>query len=138
MDHDHDQEWAENWSRRSNEEIAATWIDFQGRLHVSPERMGEDRSWWAVDAIMGLSEDNPFRALEICFAVARLSNDPKVLGALGAGPLEDIISENPNVIDVVSQEATSNENLITALGSMWQSTIPDDVWSVLQKIMAKS
>lgn len=64
MGHDHDQEWAENWSRRSDEEIAAAWLNFQGRRHVSPNRMGKDQAWWAVDAIMGLSENNPFRALE--------------------------------------------------------------------------
>lgn len=135
MTRDHEQAWAENWRRRSDEEIAFAWIDFQARPHAPSEEPGEDEDWWAVDAMMGLSGDDPVRALRICFVVARLSNDPKVLEMLGAGPLEDLLSDDPTIFDLVAQETKLNDRLVTALRSTWQSTIPDQVWFSLQRLV---
>lgn len=138
MDPDDDQEWAETWSRRTDAEIASAWIDFQCRHHASAAEMGEDKAWWAVNAMMGLSGDDPLRALEICFLIARSSSDPPVLEALGAGPLEDLLSADSTFFDAIAHEATSSGGLVTALGSMWQSTIPNNVWLAVQRLIAKS
>jgi hypothetical protein len=136
MTGERDQEWAENWSRRSDAEIASAWIDYEARPHSPDVEAGEDDAWWAVDAMMGLAGDDPLRALEICFLIARSSNDPKVLEMLGAGPLEDLLSEDPTLFDAIFYESKSNNSLVTALRSMWQSTIPDHVWCALQRLIA--
>jgi hypothetical protein len=134
---EHDQECGGNWSARSDAEIASAWIDYEARPHSPAEEAGEDKAWWAVDAMMGLSADDPLRALEICFLIARSSDDPKVLEMLGAGPLEDLVSEDPTLVDAIFHESNSNNHLVTALKSMWQSTIPDHVWRELQRLIAR-
>lgn len=133
-----DRDWAENWRQRGDEEIALAWIDYQARWPLTPPKDPvEDEAWWAVDAMMGLSGDDPLRALEICFLVARSSKEPKVLEMLGVGPLEDLLSEDPTLFDAIAFEARSNDRLLVALGSMWQSTIPEQVWSDLQRLIGR-
>lgn len=56
---------------------------------------------------------------------------------LGVGPLEDLLSEDPTLFDAIAFEARSNDRLLVALGSMWQSTIPEQVWSDLQRLIGR-
>ena len=135
---DRDDEWLERYAHRPDSEIAAVWIDYQSRPHSPKQDALEDPSWWAVDAMMGLSRDNPLRALEICFQIARLSARPEVLEMLGAGPLEDLLSEDPTLFDALVFEVTSNPRLAEALRSVWKSTIPDDVWLALQRLIGNA
>jgi hypothetical protein len=87
--------------------------------------------------MFGLELRNPLRALAIASLIARGSDDPRVLEILGAGPLEDLLSGNPALLDTVAQEAKSNPNFRAALRSIWQSTIPDDVWAAVQRVAAE-
>jgi len=128
---DSGQERSERWSSRSTEEISAAWIDYQSRQHAADEQAGEDPAWWAVEALIDLTLDDPLRVLEICFHIARTSDAPRVLMMLGAGPLEDLLSGDLAFFDAIAFETKSNANLVKALGSTWQSSIPDDVWQRL-------
>jgi hypothetical protein len=121
-----------------NSEIASAWIDYHSRPHAADEEAHEDAAWWAVDAMMTLVRRDPLRALEICFRVARLSASAWVLENLGAGPLEDLLSDDPILFDAIAFEAKSNGNLVDALRGMWQSTIPNDVWSAVQGLIGAS
>jgi hypothetical protein len=111
----------DSWIRCSDSEIVAAWIDFESRPHALQEDWIRDRAWWA---------------LEIAFQIARTSERPKVLEMLGAGPLEDLLSEDPTLIDAVAIEAQSSPNLRIALRATWQSAMPDDVWRAVQNLAA--
>jgi hypothetical protein len=86
---------------------------------------------------MDLQVHDPIRALEIAFQIARASGAPKVLEMLGAGPIEDLLSEDPTLFDAVAVEAPSNPNLRLALRSTWQSAMPDEVWRAVQDLAAR-
>jgi hypothetical protein len=126
----------DSWIRCSDSEIVAAWIDFESRPHALQEDWIRDRAWWAVEAMMDLQAHDPIRALEIAFQIARTSDRPKVLEMLGAGPLEDLLSEDPTLIDAVAIEAQSSPNLRIALRATWQSAMPDDVWRAVQNLAA--
>jgi len=124
----------DSWIRSSDSEIAAAWIDFEARPHALEEDWLRDRAWWAVEAVMDLQAHDPIRALEIVFRIARTDDRPKVLEMLGAGPLEDLLSEDPTLIDAVAIEAWSSPNLRVALRSTWQNDLPDEVWRTVQQL----
>jgi hypothetical protein len=120
------------WIHCTDDEVVEGWIDFESRPHGLDEDWVRDRSWWAVEAMMVLQQHDPIRALEVAFQIARSTASPKVLEMLGAGPLEDLLSEDSTLIDAVAIETMSSPNLRTALQSTWQNNMPDDVWRVVQ------
>src|SRR5690349_2656427 len=86
------------WIRCTDGEIVAGWIDFESRPHALDEDWTRDRAWWAVEAMMDLQLHDPIRALEVAFQITRETDAPKVLEMLGAGPLEDLLSEDPTLV----------------------------------------
>lgn len=126
----------DNWISSTDEEIVAAWIDFEQRPHTLHEDWIRDRSWWAVEAMMDLQLHDPARALDVAFQIARTSDTPKVLEMLGAGPLEDLLSEDPTLFDAIAIEAASSPRLRVALRSTWQNAMPDDVWQAVQRLAA--
>ena len=134
MDEERDQDWAEVWARRSDADVASSWIDFWSRSHAPDADWTTDKHWWAVDALMGFQHDHPLRALEISFLIARTSDAPRVFEMLGAGPIEDLLADDRTLIDAIALEASASPNLRIALQSVWQGAIPDDVWARLQRI----
>jgi hypothetical protein len=133
----HRQPDRDSWIRCSDGEIVAAWIDFESRAHPLDDDWIRDRAWWAVEAMMDLQVHDPIRALEIAFQIARASGAPKVLEMLGAGPIEDLLSEDPTLFDAVAVEAPSSPNLRLALRSTWQSAMPDEVWRAVQDLAAR-
>lgn len=128
----------ESWLHCSDGEIVGAWIDFESRPHTLHEDWIRDRSWWAIEAMMDLQLHDPARALDLAFQIARATDTPKALEMLGAGPLEDLLSEDPTLIDAIAIEAASSPNLRTALASTWQNTMSDDVWLAVQRLVAGS
>jgi hypothetical protein len=124
------------WIRCTDDEIVAAWIDFESRPHGLHEDWIRDRAWWAVEAMMDLQLHDPIRALEVAFQIARATDAPKVLEMLGSGPLEDLLSDDPTLVDAVAIETLSSPNLRTALCSTWQNSMPDDVWRAVQGLAA--
>jgi len=124
------------WIRCTDDEIVAGWIDFESRPHALHEHWIRDRAWWAVEAMMDLQQHDPLRALEVAFQIARATDEPKVLEMLGSGPLEDLLSDDPTLVDAVAIETLSSPNLRTALCSTWQNNMPDDVWRAVQGLAA--
>jgi len=124
----------ERWLHCSDDELVAAWIDFESRPHPLQEDWIRDRAWWAIEVMMDLQQHDPVRALEVAFQIARTSETSKVLEMLGAGPLEDLLSEDPTLIDAIAIEAVSSPNLRQALASTWQNSMPDAVWKVVQTL----
>jgi hypothetical protein len=126
----------ESWICCSDDEIVAAWIDFESRPHGLHEDWIRDRAWWAIEALMDLQLHDPSRALDIVFRIARASEAPKVLEMLGSGPLEDLLSEDPTLIDAIVIEGAVSPNLCTALRATWQSAMPDPVWQAIRRLAA--
>ncbi len=124
---------------RSNEDIASSWSAYYlqyGRPNTAAELRvrADDPHWWAVDAVMGLYGDDPARALDIVFLIARTCSDDWVLENLGAGPLEDLIDSDPTLLDPIALEAASSPALRFALRCVWQRDMSEDTWGRLQRI----
>jgi len=126
----------DSWLRCDDGEIVAAWIDFEARPHTLHEDWIRDRAWWAIEAMMDLQLHDPARALGVAFQIARASDAPKVLEMLGAGPLEDLLSEDPTLIDAIAIEAASSPHLRVALRATWQNAMPDEVWQAVRRLAA--
>jgi hypothetical protein len=75
-------------------------------------------------------DPNPDEAwLMILEAVRRASAD-QVLGWIGAGPLESLLSEHgEDFIDRMEQQAANDERFHFAVSHCWQFGMTDNVWS---------
>lgn len=59
----------------------------------------------------------------------------KVLGMLGAGPLETLLGENGDqVIAEVEAEARRDRRFLWALACVWQQGMSDDLWARVKRI----
>jgi len=122
---------------RSNEDIASSWIAYylrHGRDEAGNGVSDEDPHWWAVSAVLYLDGDDPARALDIVFRIARACSDDWVLENLGAGPLENLIDGDQTLLDPVALEVTSSPGLKFALQCVWQRDMSEDTWARLQRI----
>jgi hypothetical protein len=124
---------------RGNAEIAQSWVGYYLRLgRPQSERdfavRKDDPNRWAVDAVMALQFSDPVRALEIAFIVARSTVDDWVLEILGAGPLEDLLVDDPTLLDFIALEIGSNPRLKEALGFVWQNAMDDETWTKVQRL----
>jgi hypothetical protein len=93
----------------------------------------DDPDWWAVNALMDLGHNDPPRALDIVFIISRDSDNEWVLENLGAGPLEELIGDDPALLDRIEREIGSNPRLRLALRAVWQGEMSDDIWARLQR-----
>jgi hypothetical protein len=67
--------------------------------------------------------------------VKRSSSD-LVLSYIAAGPLEDLIVAHPALlIDRIEEMARKDSRFRQCLAGVWKSTIPDDVWERIQKVI---
>ena len=133
----------EDEDTHTNNEIAAGYIAWALRTDrqeggypelppSSPIELGDND--WASMALMSLEYDDPLRAMEIAFQIARASDDRWVLCLVGSGALETLLASDPTLLDAVSVETRSNPGLIYALGSVWQNQMPDETWAAVQRL----
>ncbi|HWE45036.1 MAG TPA: hypothetical protein VG407_03325 [Caulobacteraceae bacterium] len=125
---------------RDNEDIARSWIAHYARFGrpSSAEQIkahDDDPDWWAVNSLMELDGQDPVRSLDIVFLISRGSDDGWVLENLGAGPIENLINDDPTLLDAIELEVASNPRLREALQSVWRGDISEDTWARLQKIV---
>jgi hypothetical protein len=84
---------------------------------------GDDADWWAVEALIALG-DEPDLTLE-WRVIRRLSvgadgASEELLGAIGAGPLEDLLRRHgEEAMDLIEPAADGIPALLTALGNVW-------------------
>lgn len=63
----------------------------------------------------------------------------RILGNLGAGPLETLLAENGNlVISEVEAEARSDRCFLWTLACVWQNEMSDELWARVQRIIGTS
>ena len=122
-------------------EVAEAWIactaesnpdPSSGRGMVASSSEAEDD--WGVQALLEIVCEEPIRALEITFLIARMTDDAWLLCNLGAGPIEDLLAHDATLLDAIALEARSSPNLKTALASVWQNAMSDATWQAVQRI----
>lgn len=126
---------------RSDTDIAQSWTAHYTRNGPpqSEQDIGihpDDPDFWATETLMDLQFDDPVRALEIVFLIARDADDDWVLENLGAGPLESLLAADPTFLDAVALEMRSSPRLKGALQCVWQNTMSDETWAQVQRLAA--
>lgn len=91
------------------ESLVQSWLTFK-------------RHWWAFDALDDLCRDNPEKAWLVVAALVEAADTEELLGAVGAGPLEDLLSEHgATFVDRAETEARTNAKFAAALRNVWLS-----------------
>ena len=128
-------------TNRPDAEIAEAWIAWTASLapqqaldrdvnDISRENGGD----WGEQALLELVCEEPIRALEISFLIARTTADDWLLCNLGAGPIESLLADDPTLLAPLAHEAQSSPNVKIALASVWQNAMPEDTWRAIQMI----
>ena len=124
---------------RPNAEIAAAWISWTERLDPgkpgNPSPSAEEEGDWGEQALLDLVIEDPLRALEIVFLIARSSGDEWLLSNLGAGPIESLLAEDATLLDGIALELQTNPALGTALASVWPLHMPDETRRALRRLV---
>ncbi len=90
--------------------------------------------FWTFEKFDELNSENP----EMCWKglleiLNRISSD-KVEGSMAAGILEDFIENNgADFIDLLEEEASTNQNLKTLLGGVYECSTPE-IWNRVMKV----
>jgi len=115
--------------RPSNVELEDAW------LRVVAGNLADD---WALNEMTRCAEEEPQRAFDIILDLIRRGPSKEVLGQIGAGPLEELISANGReIIDRLEAEAVRNPDLADLLNGVYRLDTPDDVWRRVVKISGR-
>jgi hypothetical protein len=116
---------------KSSENLWHAW-------QTSPEIRTHAESWIANNAagwgneddpLYNIIHENPDLALSILFAIMQLTDDPRQLGSLGAGHMEDFLGiHGQNYIDTIHILALRERRLREVLTDVWQGSMPKSVW----------
>jgi len=126
--------------------LAAAWIVFAKRLDTAEaEHDGAgssdsgDEYERAGDTVLMLPYDDPDRAYALCLEIAGRTDDPWVLGLMGAGPLETLIRADPRgVLDRLLHDVAGRPGLREALHHVWNSNLPEDLQRQLAALRGRT
>jgi hypothetical protein len=112
------------------EELAKEFISA-----ASNEKWPEDL-WWVWEKMYRLVEHVPQTALEVIVQITSLDPPDEVLAYVGAAPLETLLAlHGKGMIEKIEKEAKQNPHLRTCLAGVWKSTISDEVWERVRKVV---
>jgi hypothetical protein len=112
--------------------LAKEWIAYwkeKGRTDVLP-----DSDIGTV--IDELSHSNPVACWEIVLEIlAAIEHKPEnpLFQILASGILEDLLGDQPALIERVEVEARANPAFNFLLGGVWEGSMPPEVWARVQK-----
>jgi uncharacterized protein DUF6869 len=93
------------------EDLVEAWVRYH-TLHL-------DEDFWAFDRVNELVQSDARVGWQIVIALVQRAPD-EVLGAIGAGPLEDLIGHHPDeVIERVARQAQEDWRFLQALCVSW-------------------
>lgn len=128
-----DGEWTECVSPRlpaTARHFAESYI----RYHQPTTKAEKDRHWWAVDAFFDADFDEKPALVLAVVDHAGLPGDEVALGALGAGPLEEMMREE--LLDRLASRIQNDAKLRYALGAVRMSVEPEPLQRRLAALMA--
>jgi hypothetical protein len=76
-----------------------------------------EQHFWAFDAMSTLVGEEPETAWTVLLEMLRRTDDEHRIGALAAGPLEDLLG--PHLFDRIAAEARNNPKVRQALSGVW-------------------
>ncbi len=80
------------------------------------------RHWWAFETLDNMCRDNPEEAWLIVVALVAAADPEDLLGDIGAGPLEDLLSEHGAAfVERAEAAARTNPRFAKALSNVWLS-----------------
>lgn len=106
--------------------LSETWIENQ-------------LTFWAWKRLDELTESEPEEAWRVIEAIRHTNGTDFILGNLGAGPLEDLLSDHGDqFIDRVEALALRDAQFRKLLGAVWQNRISEKVWSRIRAVAGPS
>nr|WP_295108497.1 hypothetical protein [uncultured Caulobacter sp.] len=127
---------------RPDTEIVDAWIAWTASAqHRVLDRdvagsSAEAEDDWGEQALLELVCEDPIRALEISFLIARKTDDDWLLCNLGAGPIESLLAHDATFLDAIAHEVPRSPNLKAALASVWQNAMSDATWQAVRRLAA--
>lgn len=115
----------------SRENLWHTWQSSpEIRQHAESWLTRNANDWTDDDArLLDLVHHNPDLALSVLFAIMQLTDDPKLLGQLGAGRMEDFLGiHGETYVDTIHTLALQHRRLREVLEHVWQGAMPKSVW----------
>jgi hypothetical protein len=105
--------------------VAMTWCRYTERsLAAGSEGVSdEDPDWWAVNFFLCEAFWRDHNLLRRgLLALLRATDDERVLGCIGAGPLENFVSDDEDDLRWLEAQAPQSESFRIALRNVWADT----------------
>ena len=98
------------------DDIAEAWCRYTSK----DDKGIDDPDWWAINFVMSSALANS-RAMHraMLLKLFEHADSELLIGCVGAGPLEDFISEDEDDLQWLEVQASTNERLRSALGGVW-------------------
>jgi hypothetical protein len=122
-------------------DIAAAWIRFEcaarNRGTTPLARSAAMADFWAAELVMDLPHSDPSLLWAVIVEVwNRIDrSDEALVGALGAGPLEDLLSTHgEKCFQEIAQFCDVEPEFKTVLRTVWQNSMSPDLWRKVQEL----
>lgn len=130
--------WQE-WLAQSDSEIAMAWMEawwLDGRSHAETDRVPREMRREIEQlhlALIDLVANDPVRALEIAFIVARRAEHPAMVADIVVGVVQDVTAADATLWDAVAVEAAANRRLLYGIGLVWGANVPEPLRDALRR-----
>lgn len=116
-------------------ELARHWVRLTACSPVERERDGNAATLF--DYQWELGKEEPVRALALVTEIVRIEEDPRLLGLLAAGLVEDLlVAHGPAVIDAIEKGARGSLRFRQMLAGVWTSGVDPQVAQRLEALTA--
>jgi len=116
--------------------LIESWIELQKSNRRDLEN---DENFWAYEEINSLTKTFPLYVLDFIEAACKVTNDDKILASLAAGPLEDLLVKNGNVvITEIERRFIKDAKLKKVLASVWENDIDAKVWDRVRVVVGST
>jgi len=127
----------ENLSEEKWERLATEWLrcirDDSGQDMDSPDC----EKWWQIVTNLGMFGAPEFLWKFLRLALSMAESDEE-LGSIAAGPIEYLLGRNGNeYIELVEQEAKTNQNLVRSIKKCNKYLMSDKVWTRVKEIQSR-
>jgi len=118
-----------------SEELIAAWI----RYHQQSKPQNDDPDFAAWEKLNDLIHERPSQAFNLVEQIISKTEDKRVLGSMGAGPLEDLlVSHGEQFVDKVLDNARQDEKWRFVLGCVWinsanNATVKDKISNAIKR-----
>ena len=111
-------------------ELAKRWIEYYS---------SKDNSLlWASEELNDLCHEYPEKGWKVILEISSLTDDPRVLGNLAAGPLEELLcTHGAQFIERFEVHTRQNPEFVPVTKGIWIKGAPKDIEERVHAIQAK-